>query len=209
MTYANSWQEWKELIIKTFPDHHDFATTLKKLVNRSKQTNESWIQYYFSKMDLIQACKITDRDAVSCLIDGMNDRTLQNGAKAGRYENPEALFTEYLSTRTNDIVVEDIEIRERFDRRRLGPKIIKKRFHPYNSKPLHYSQEVRCYNCRNVGHVSSRCPKPRLECNKCKLLGHDESRCRKYPKIMKGDVKLIDPKSTNTCYFIDCEIMEC
>jgi hypothetical protein len=38
------------------------------------------------------------KDAVSCLIDGLTDRTLKNGAKAGRYETPESLYAEYLST---------------------------------------------------------------------------------------------------------------
>jgi hypothetical protein len=49
-------------------------------------------------MNLLQACNITGKEAVSCLIDGLADRTLQNGAKAGRYKTPERLYTEYLST---------------------------------------------------------------------------------------------------------------
>jgi hypothetical protein len=51
-------------------------------------------------MDLLQACNITDNEAVSCHIDGLTDRTLKNGAKAGRYETPEQLYAQYLSTLT-------------------------------------------------------------------------------------------------------------
>jgi hypothetical protein len=45
-------------------------------------------QYYFGKMNLLQACNIVDKKAVSCLIDGLLDDTQINGAKAGRYETP-------------------------------------------------------------------------------------------------------------------------
>ncbi|KAK5647817.1 hypothetical protein RI129_002709 [Pyrocoelia pectoralis] len=101
-TYTYNWGEWKSLIVKTFPDHVDFAATLRQLVNRDKQRNETMTQYYFGKMTLIQACNITKKNAVSCLIDGLKDRTLRNGAKAGRYDTPEDLYTEYLSTLDND-----------------------------------------------------------------------------------------------------------
>lgn len=94
-SYDYNWSEWKTLVKKTFPDHHDFAATLKKLVACVKQSNQTMTQYYFTKMDLIQACKIAGKDAVSCLIDGLRDNTLQNGAQAGRYETPESLYTEY------------------------------------------------------------------------------------------------------------------
>ncbi|CAH1378842.1 unnamed protein product, partial [Tenebrio molitor] len=70
------------LLVKTFPEHHDFATTLRQLVNREKQFHESMTQYYLGKINLLQACNITGKYAVSCLIDGLSDRTLRNGAKA-------------------------------------------------------------------------------------------------------------------------------
>jgi hypothetical protein len=40
-TYTHTWDEWKALLVKTFPDHHDFAATLRQLVNREKQFHES------------------------------------------------------------------------------------------------------------------------------------------------------------------------
>jgi hypothetical protein len=79
------------LLMKTFPDHRDYATTLRQVVERIKQPNETVAQYYFGKMNLLQACNIGGKDAVSCLIGGLVDRTLRNGAKAGRFESPEQL----------------------------------------------------------------------------------------------------------------------
>ncbi|KAJ8953799.1 hypothetical protein NQ318_006646 [Aromia moschata] len=101
-TYNYSWTEWKALIKRTFPDHHDFSATLRKLVNRSKLATETMTQYYFAKLELLQACEITGTKAVSCLIDGIGDRALQNSAKAGRYETPEHLYEKFLSTLADD-----------------------------------------------------------------------------------------------------------
>ncbi|KAG5877691.1 hypothetical protein JTB14_003845 [Gonioctena quinquepunctata] len=78
-------------------DHVDYATVLRKMLNRTKQVDETMTNYYFSKMELLRTCQISGRHAVSCLIDGITDVTAQNGARAGRYVTPEALYVEYLS----------------------------------------------------------------------------------------------------------------
>lgn len=49
--YNMNWKEWKVLLTRSFPDHHDFASTLRKLLTRTKQSNENWEKYYFDKMD--------------------------------------------------------------------------------------------------------------------------------------------------------------
>jgi hypothetical protein len=35
-TYTYTWEELKALLIKTFPDHHDFANTLRQMLDRVK-----------------------------------------------------------------------------------------------------------------------------------------------------------------------------
>lgn len=191
-TYNYSWNEWKVLIQKTFPDHHDFATTLKKLVARVKEPHETITQYYFAKMDLLQTCKIVGKDAVSCVIDGLGDRTLQNSAKAGRYETPERLYEEFLSTLSEDTVHDKMneerkpEILKRpFDKKRLGKREDLKRFSPYPK------QKPKCFNCSTTGHLSTACPKPRVECVKCKFLGHTAENCKR-TKTKTTEIKLID-----------------
>ncbi|EFA00466.1 uncharacterized protein LOC103312255 [Tribolium castaneum] len=94
--YDYTWPEWKLLICKVFPDNTDFVTTLKRLVTRLKQADESMTTYYFSKMYLIEACKITGEDAVSCLIDGLNNQTIQIQAKAQNFLTPETLYSQFL-----------------------------------------------------------------------------------------------------------------
>lgn len=95
--YDYTWPEWKLLIAKMFPDNTDFVTSLKRLVTRLKQADESMSTYYFSKMYLIEACKITGEDAVSCLIDGLNNHSIQEEAKAQNFLTPETLYSQFLT----------------------------------------------------------------------------------------------------------------
>lgn len=36
-TYEMTWVEWKELLLRTFPAHYDYATLLRKTMNRVKE----------------------------------------------------------------------------------------------------------------------------------------------------------------------------
>jgi hypothetical protein len=51
-------------------------------------------------MSLLRACNISGKDAELCLIEGLMDSTMKNGAKAGRSDTPEQLHAEYLPTIT-------------------------------------------------------------------------------------------------------------
>lgn len=88
-SYQMNWSEWKELSLKTFPDHQDFAEMLRKVLNRQKSPKESSERYYFEKTELLTGCDITGKKAVSCLIYGILDTNIQAGARAGRYEQPD------------------------------------------------------------------------------------------------------------------------
>lgn len=95
-SYDYTWPEWKIMLTRMFPDNVDFITTLKRLVTRLRRADESIITYYFSKMYLIEACKITGQDAVSCLIDGLNNQAIQEQAKSRKFLTPESLYSEFL-----------------------------------------------------------------------------------------------------------------
>ncbi|KAJ3651708.1 hypothetical protein Zmor_017728 [Zophobas morio] len=98
--YNHTWAEWKDLFMKTFPKHNDFAHLLKTMIERKKQPGESWAVYYFDKVGLIRACEISEKNAVACIIGGIDDVVVRTGAKAGRYGTPEALYAEFFTTLT-------------------------------------------------------------------------------------------------------------
>lgn len=65
--YNYTWDEWKYLIKKTFPENIDSATALKKMLNREKSPEESMTTYYFGKMELLRICEITEKIAFHVL----------------------------------------------------------------------------------------------------------------------------------------------
>jgi hypothetical protein len=165
-------------------------------------------QYYLGKINLLQACNITGKYAVSCLIDGLSDRTLRNGAKAGRYEIPEELYTEYLSTLVAEVADNETKVADRrgkgFDRRRLGTKMSTST-NKRNDSDSTEKRILRCYNCHEPRHVAGKCPKPRVECGNCKLLGHEAGKCRRH-KTSGPSVRQLCPSDTQDCYFVGCAI---
>lgn len=68
------------------------------MLERNEHPGETWSEYYYGKMELIWRYGLTDEQAVSCIIDGIGNGIIQNGAQAGRYKNPESLYTEFLGT---------------------------------------------------------------------------------------------------------------
>lgn len=227
-SYPSSWSEWKQLIAKTFPDHVDYAMMLRKMLQRTKQRNESMTTYYFNKMESLRTCQISGRNAVSCLIDGITNSTIQNAARAGRYVTPEALYEEYLSTLREDKFPECESVtygrgNARFSKVRAPEsRRPEKRFEKPVTKHGDF-KNVQCFNCKSRGHYQTNCPKKRVECSKCHLLGHEAGNCvvggRAFSRGDKDKQNtgeflniLTIPKisndcyNKNTCYFIDCVI---
>ncbi|KAJ8912698.1 hypothetical protein NQ315_012252 [Exocentrus adspersus] len=171
--------------------------------------------YYFGKMELLRTCQITGKNAISCLIDGIQDITTQNAARAGRYVMPETLFEEYLSMLQKDKLEESKADKSTTVRVDLRNSLSRKRHTPY-SKPEDKDKNLTCFNCKMKGHYQSKCPKPRIECTKCHMLGHEAARCvvgEGKRRVSKGESDIIinltnsNPASkNNTCYFIDCVI---
>ncbi|KAJ8937701.1 hypothetical protein NQ314_011757 [Rhamnusium bicolor] len=196
--YDYSWGEWKQNILKAFPDNRDFAVALRTMLARKKDDNENWSQYYFDKMELVRACELPEKHAVSCIIDGIPNEIIQTGARAGRYENPESLFSSFLSTLTNRLHVgrqEPVNYRNKIPGRDHLRNKEDRRAHPYQR------YKSKCYNCREEGHLANVCTKPKKECTKCKRLGHISANCKKSENVSCKTVGAHDK-----CYYITCEI---
>lgn len=191
--YNYTWEEWKSLVIRTFPDNQDFASLLRRLINRIKFPGETWEKYYFEKKELLDACEIQGKNAVSCIIDGMNNATLQTGAKAGRYETPEELYASYLSTLAPEVASPRLK--------REFKHVDKSRRHQKSTKPYKF----RCYNCKSTEHMASKCSQPKIQCAKCRLLGHTAEQCNR--KSATAKLCHFQGKE-NHCYFVDCKVNE-
>lgn len=199
-TYHLTWAEWKRLLLKTFPEHQDYAATMRKMLDRYKQSHETWEVYYFEKMELVNACEVSGKKAVSCLIDGIKDPTIQAGARAGRYKTPDQLYAEYLSSLKHQMTPFVKPIRpflKELDKIRPSETSYLKQ-----KQPIQRVNEQRCYNCRQKGHHANKCTKAKIECTTCKRLGHLAKDCRR--NIPNRIVDVID--ESQKWYYFNCTI---
>lgn len=87
-----SWEEWKNRLILAFPTRRNYCELLQSMLNRRKQVDETYMNYYYDKLSLLHLCKITGKDAVSCIIGGISEAHISAAAIARNYANPESLL---------------------------------------------------------------------------------------------------------------------
>lgn len=201
-----TWPEIKMLIINTFPDNVDFAATLRLLVNRLKKPEETITQYYFSKMYLLEACKITGANAVSVLIDGLNEPYWQKDARIRNFQNPEVFYTEFLLKlpkfglqqptgyhkpsveEANELPPEKeyVEISYQKPSHVKYHEVVEDLRHNIGNSRLDKQAKIqdtrKCYVCAGLGHIASKCPNSG-KCFLCNKRGHIAARCKKANNI--------------------------
>ncbi|KAJ3661520.1 hypothetical protein Zmor_005914 [Zophobas morio] len=182
------------------------------MLKRIKDPNETMATYYYNKMELLQVCRISGKDAVSCVIDGLANESLQNGTRAGRYDSPEALYEEYLSRVQNE-TDESKRDKHKMHWLRKESRVDRNGYFrgesPQTSgSDLKSTKELRCYNCHGVGHMAAKCPKPKIECKRCTRLGHTAETCTKSTKG-KEVLTTQSDKCGQRVYFVDCKMNGC
>ena len=146
-TLNYTWEEWKARIIEAFPTTLNYAEALSEMLKRQKTANESYANYYYEKLALLNRVRIAGKDAVSCLIHGILDPIIRAGAEAGDHATPQGLY-QYLGRITMPST----------------PK-------PGHNGGKHYGtgsrisqhrekQQTKCSNCHKYGHLTQFCRVP-------------------------------------------------
>lgn len=108
---------------------------------------------------------------MDCVIHGITDKSVRNGAQALNCEEPEDLLS-YLS----------------FQRLLDTPPLVRRRFdntlgiRSTNSSASSSNQNsIICFNCKTKGHAYYNCSQPIIKCQKCHRVGHDSPTCKLDP----------------------------
>lgn len=190
----HNWSEWKNKLVDSFPCREDYAELLTEMLAKRVKFGESLESFYYAKVNLLNRCKIFRKQAVDCILYGVEDRVVRLGAQAAQFSEPELVLKYFRMVKVGQS--SDASVKFRNERKTNAPL-----WRPGMSKSRGYNSTIRCYNCNNIGHPSFKCNKPQIKCTSCDRIGHTSSNCyinkRSTEQDKATNVKLIAELTIN------------
>lgn len=192
-TIKNTWLEWQEHLKRAFPTDTNYGALLNEMLGKKYSVGDSVDEYYYNKMILLNACDISGKKAVDCIIYGLEDRTIRAGASSARFAQPEDLL-KYLK----DMCREQRDVVPKLNKYKSSlPNTSTLICNNCNMKGHRASQcrkstngsEMLCFNCKETGHRVFQCPKPVIKCEHCQRYGHKSDDCFSKKKGNQTDNK--------------------
>lgn len=159
-----TWEEWTDKLKCAFPTYENYGHLE---------------EYYYDKLIALHRCGIVGRNAIDCIVYGIEDRSVRYGAEAVGFENVDKLLGYLRSVK-----------HEQFN------KSNKRLLLPVNEgsrKPVRndFNKILKCYNCHEIDRVVSSCKKPIIKCQKCKRFGHDNPECNRSAWSANAEIKTL------------------
>lgn len=187
----HTWPEWKKKLLESFPCREDYAELLTEMLAKKVKYGESLEHYYYAKINLLNRCNISGKQAVDCLLYGVEDRAVKVGAQAAQFRDPKQVLKYFKTVKIGQSRDnQDIIRRGRFgintnraDSSRTNNPAIRcfscnEIGHP-SFRCGKTVESVKCHNCNEIGHRSTKCEKPFAKCTTCNKVGHLTSNCYK------------------------------
>lgn len=162
-----SWAEWKKKLIESFPVREDYAELLTEMLAKRVKYGEPLEYYYYAKINMLNRCRIYGRQAVDCLLYGVEDRAIKVGAQAAQFSEPEQVLKYFRTVRVGQSRESNDKLKSRNDRK-SGNSTTTAKFSNF---------KMTCYNCNEAGHPSFKCEKPPANCTTCNKSGHLPIHC--------------------------------
>ncbi|XP_055913761.1 uncharacterized protein LOC129947273 [Eupeodes corollae] len=181
-----SWGELKGALLREFHNHTTATDVHNALRNRKKRRDENFLQYVLAMQEIASSAEIDEQDVITYIIKGI----------------PDSLFNKQLMLTANTVAELKVILRK-YEKMRAESQPTTS---GYTSKPfqqakplLRIESKVKCYNCNEVGHISTKCPKPKRErgsCFRCGKKGHVISECSEKASVLVVQNK--DPLKEST-----------
>ncbi|KAI8425605.1 hypothetical protein MSG28_011422 [Choristoneura fumiferana] len=173
-----SWEDWQAKLLAAFPSKENYGQMLSDMVAKRARFGDSLEEYFYDKVALINKVTgpITGRLFVECILHGIDDRSVRLGAEAAQFDDPDKLLAYLRNTRNIKPVNSDRKVVRNGNVGKPHEVVAKQ-------------GRLRCFNCKQDGHVSSQCTLPIKKCTKCSKLGHEAEQC--YSKLPPNTEKTV------------------
>lgn len=173
-----TWDEWVVKLKTAFPSYENYGHLLTEMLAKRAKFGDNLEEYYYEKLIALNRCGITGRNAIDCIVYGIDDRSVRYGAEAVGFEDPDKLLGYLRGVK-----------HERLDKFSKNLRPVTEITRKTIKNDL--GRVVKCFNCHEIGHVVSGCNKPIVKCQRCRRVGHDDPKCNKNPWINKPEVNTL------------------
>lgn len=179
-----TWAATKIALVSKFRKAMPFAKLLRQAVNYETSPGQELGDYCLNKLHKIRKCalEIPEVSLIDLVIDGVKSNLIAGNIRAAGKITTNDLYNHMLTLGKMPIPFK--QLRENKD----GGNSVRSRGTIGKNKRSDKSRalvqpkkadNMRCYNCGILGHISRTCRKPLIKCSKCKCMGHWENMCRK------------------------------
>jgi hypothetical protein len=158
-TIAFTWTEWKEKILQTFADQVEFPVRMARMMERTKKADEKMSQYYFDKVALLTPCELNEKQAVQCVVYGINNEHIKAAIRVANINTLENLRS-FLAKYDEDSISAEVEKEEQQES--SGEEDSEVTDEHENPEEQDYERSFRkgeCFSCGETGHYERQCPK--------------------------------------------------
>lgn len=182
-----SWSDFKEKLVYAFPEKDDYYMDVLRMTKRKKRQNETYVEYFNAKLELLKPWNLSDKQTVSCLLGGVSNVVTNCIGRMGRYKTLGELLKYFKScddkekikfSKNNEKKAKPLDVNEINEKSsHSSPELIKKnlvvvlenkRLDVNNlAKEEKLGEEItnkpdeanqKCSCCDRNGHSSTNCP---------------------------------------------------
>lgn len=168
--------------------HHRPSKLLlrKEFESRQWKSGERFTEYYHDKIILGNQISIDDEEMVDYIIDGITDRQLRDQARILCFDQASDLLAAFEKI--------TLDYRKPSDRERKVNSVN----NSYKKHPAEGKKVVKCFNCQETGHISTKCPKPRRSYGSCFGCGSTSHQLKECPRRVSRERPEEPSPSTST-----------
>lgn len=172
-----SWTEWQNKLKTAFPSDENFGQLLTDMLACRARFGDSLEEYYYQKMVLLNRCNIVGKNAIDCILFGIDDRSVRTSAEATQFTKPDKLLVYLRNVRSTRKPEKSSLAMQAGNGENKQSRHFKANYNTSEAKSNRSYKLTKCYNCGEEGHPYSLCKQPVKRCDSCHRVGHTSNNC--------------------------------